>query len=103
MIIKWRRLNRLAERETGKKVVISLTTSSGIKDFVALVEKDMGVVSIFLNGNVCKSEDSVIDAEAHELAHVVLNHDQHGEDHTAKWLEIRERITKEYRRVKNEI
>lgn len=95
-IIKWARLNHIAEQVVARKVTINLSTSQSICNFKALAEFNDSFANIFLNGNECESDNMVIKAISHELAHVVLRSEQHGSEHSGKWDEINKEIREWY-------
>lgn len=51
---------------------------------------------IALNLNLVKSADEVIDALAHELAHVTANTERDDNSHAAEWERLRALITHKY-------
>jgi len=51
---------------------------------------------IAINLNECKSASQVIDAVAHEVAHIILNNNQDDNPHAEKWAELRDIITQHY-------
>lgn len=97
--IKWKRLKNISSRITGKTVDIFLSTVKVLNGYNALVEYGESSIQIFLNGNVCKDIDSVIDAIAHELAHSTTREQNDNEIHAEAWERIREKITTEYHSI----
>lgn len=95
--IKWKRLKRMCENEVGKVVSITLSTSEAMDGYNALAQFNMGRVDVFINGNVCKSIDEIIDVLAHEIAHVTIGDSQHGNEHGLKWVELRGKFGTEYK------
>lgn len=99
MKIKWGRLKNIASKLSGRKVVINLTTDNGMKGYNALVDFNSDEATIYLNGNKCKSLDMVIDAVAHELAHVITEDQQDSGRHKKTWDSLKEKIREEYNKV----
>jgi hypothetical protein len=97
--IKWKRLKNISSRITGKTVDIFLSTVKVLNGYNALIEYGESSIKIFINGNVCKDINSIIDAIAHELAHSTTGEQNDNEIHAEAWERIREKITTEYHSI----
>lgn len=93
--IMWKKLKRITEKITKRKVNIHATTSLN-NNINAAVEFSKGEVDIAINLNNAKKIIEVIEAISHESAHVVLNSTKHNDEFSKKWLEIRRNILDAY-------
>lgn len=86
-IIKWKRLKKISEKIAGRQVNIHGTTTlnNGI-----LAATDMGedIINIAINLNKIKSDNMVIEAIAHELAHICNASQQHDNEFHSKRQEL---------------
>ena len=117
--IKWIRLEKILEELCDNRIVsITLTTHEltymsqaltwqnnlpgpGIgEESISAVSFNEMEANFFLDGRRVKSEDMVIKALAHEVAHVILNDASHNTNFKKKWKEVRKEINKRY--FKNE-
>ena len=90
-MIKWKRLQRICnEIVPGDGVSIHLTTDMDPSIRGAVVNRD-----ILLNAQHCKSEDDVIEAIAHEVAHI-LTGDKESNEFMKKLIQLRKYIRKKY-------
>jgi predicted metal-dependent hydrolase len=94
--IRWLRLQKIATEIANRKVTINLTTSSKITGYRALTEFNSQSMLVYMNGCLIKSVEEVIDALAHELAHVTLGTKDHGNEFDLEWARIRSLITERY-------
>ncbi len=51
---------------------------------------------IALNLNRCKNINEVIDAIAHELAHIVMGSESDNNEHASKWSELKNEMSQRY-------
>lgn len=94
--IKWSKLVSISKEITGKDVSINLSTEKSIRNFFALANISRYKITIYINGNKCKSEQDVIKAIAHELAHDTANTTNDSEDHRKEWERLEEVIKSKY-------
>lgn len=94
--IKWKKLKRIASNLVGREVSLTLTTDSSMDGYFALAEFNESKVLIIINGNKCKSIDEIIESIAHEIAHVIINNNQHTNEHEKTWRIIQEEMKRKY-------
>jgi Zn-dependent peptidase ImmA (M78 family) len=80
---------------TGRKVTISSSTEMD-KDYIAGCEFDDDKVDIILNMSRTKSEEMVLRSVAHEITHVMLGNNEHGQAFDAEWQKVESQIVREY-------
>ncbi len=93
--IKWGRLKRIAQKISGKNVDIYGSTRMS-PEIRSAVEFNGGRADIGINLKQVKNVQEVIEALAHELAHVVLGDSAHTEEHKKKWRELTDKIKVKY-------
>lgn len=94
------RAESIARSLQNKDCVVHVHGSTDLPhDMRAAVTATPARVDIALNLTRVKSEYEVIDALAHELAHVTTNTTQDDNAHAHEWACLREIITKKYREV----
>lgn len=94
--IQWVKLKKICEELVGKKVHIQASTDISTEYRSGVIAKE-DEVDIIINFNLIKRLESVINALAHELAHVVLK----TEDDAligGEWLKLKKEIKRLYRR-----
>jgi hypothetical protein len=96
--IKWIRLQGICLDLIDRKQIVHIHGSTDVPaNLRALVSQEGGRVDIFMNLLYNKNLEDVIDSLAHEMAHIVLGQEGHGPDFERTWIELRKRITREYR------
>ena len=93
--IKWTRLKRIAQEITGKQINLHCSTSLEYK-IIAAVTFGGGEGDIALNLNRCKNIKDVLNAIAHEMAHIMLNSEVDDNKHKDKWTQLNDKITRRY-------
>jgi hypothetical protein len=99
--IKWIRLQDICLDLVNHKKVVHIHGSTDVPaNLRAAVTQEGGRVDILMNLLYNKNREDVIDSLAHEMAHIVLEDEGHGPEFNKKWEELRESITREYRRLR---
>ncbi len=93
--IKWRRLKRLAEAAISRTVAIHCSTEIPI-ELRAAADIYAEHMDIVLNLQHVKSEEDVIRAVAHELAHAIENSERHGEAFDRAWAKLYDKLREDY-------
>lgn len=93
--ILWTKLQRILSNLTGQPITIHATTamSNSIISAVDITEKGSVIV---INLHHVKSLDTLFDALAHEVTHILGMSAKHDIQFADKMLEIRRMIEKEY-------
>ena len=98
--IKWIRLQDICLDLVDRKKVVHIHGSTDVPaNLRAAVTQEGGRVDILMNLLYNKNREDVIDSLAHEMAHIVFEDEGHGPEFNKKWEELRESITREYRRL----
>lgn len=96
--IKWMRLREICRDIAGDGVRVELHASTDLPaDMRAAVLRKEYRVDIALNMLYNKSLDDCLDSLAHEMAHIVIGTDGHGEAFEKEWARLRRTMTREYR------
>lgn len=92
--IKWSRLVRICERITGRTITISLTTIfTEVRAGVSFNDLSADIV---LNGSLCKTDEDVIEALAHEIAHIMDGNTHHDNEFPNRMGAVSTQLRKEY-------
>jgi predicted metal-dependent hydrolase len=95
--IKWKKLRTIAEELTHRKISLILSTDMNDQiNSATAFTKGSKRASIIFNGLYLKTDDQIIDATAHECAHITLQSDSHSEKFNALWNQYRSVITDKY-------
>lgn len=95
MSLFMKRLATLARRVTNRPVSVTVTTALDESIRSSVVFNPDGA-DVFINGNLCKTEEDVLDALAHELAHVTRGTNDHGDGFESEWNRILKLLTAAY-------
>ena len=93
-IIKWSRLAGICNRITGYLTTISLTTIH--TQVRAGVSFNGSIADIVLNGSLCKTDEDVIEALAHEITHILDGSSHHDNEFQNRADIVERRIRQEY-------
>lgn len=95
--IKWKRLRTIAEELTHRKISLILSTDMNDRMYSATTfTKGSKHANIIFNGLYLKTDDQIIDATAHECAHITLQNDSHSKEFNDLWIQYRLIITNKY-------
>jgi len=99
--IKLQKLKTIVEKITSRKVNITYTTMFEQGDNrKAVVTFNNIEANIVINSSNIKSVEDIIDAVAHETAHIILGTNEHSKRFLAKWNELFAEIKSKYSYVK---
>jgi len=98
-MIRWQRIQKEASKIAGRGITIHGTTALP-EDIRAFVKDDAKQVEIVLNMKFNKTEKDVVLSLAHELAHVTLGDEGHGDTHTDEAKRIEKSLNSALERSK---
>jgi len=96
--IKWIRLQEICLSLARPGDIVHVHGSTDLPlDLRAAVSREGRRIDLMMNLLYNKTLDDVIDSLAHEMAHVVLGTEDHGQPFDDKWAALRKSITSKYR------
>lgn len=98
MIIKWKKIQRMVEKEIKKPVNVALTTALD-NAIISALSIDGDDINIVLNGKYCEDIDMVLKGIAHEVAHYTSGSMEDNESHKTEWNRLFKKYTVVYHKT----